>query len=91
MNSAGNMRDIFPFFGQFFDVQRFFGCFFFPRELKHVARWFACHANIWPFAASVASTWAFSAWSGGWVDMRKNWNGYSSEYGGQCRFHLSCG
>ena len=53
MNSAGNMRDIFPFFRLILRCRALI-------ELKHMARWFACHANIWLFAASVASTWAFS-------------------------------
>ena len=60
MNSAGNMTDIFPFVRLILRCPAIFlGVFFLPRKLKDVARSFACHANIWLFAASVASTWAF--------------------------------
>ena len=59
-----------PVFPLIFDSSDFRGCFFSP-----LARWFACHANIWPFAASVASTWAFRfGMVRGGVDMRKIWN-----------------
>lgn len=75
--------DIFPFFRLILRCPAIFLRVFFPRKLKDLARWFACHANIWLFAASVASTWAFRFGMGDPISEKRGMSNDRCEYGGQ--------